>query len=95
MSDAKAGKPFTYLDNVQLQKAMRSMKAHHVLLIQDSCYSGTLFGQARAMPPVISDKYYIALYNEKSRWGMTSGNRELVADSQDNIEAIRVGKVKG
>jgi len=74
------GNPVTYLDNVQVQKAMRSMKARHVLLISDSCYSGTLFGQARTMPHVINDKYYIDLYNEKSRWGMTSGNKTPVSD---------------
>ena len=78
--DAKGGNPVTYLDNGQVQKAMRSMKARHVLLISDSCYSGTLFGQARAMPPIIDDKYYLNLYNEKSRWGMTSGNKTPVSD---------------
>ena len=78
--DATAGDPLTYLDNVQVQKAMRSMKARHVLLISDSCYSGTLFGQARGMPPVIDNTYYLGLFNEKSRWGMTSGNKTPVAD---------------
>lgn len=78
--NAKVGDPFTYLDNVQVQKSMRSMKARHVLLISDSCYSGTLFGQARSMPRVIHDKYYLSLYKEKSRWGMTSGNKTPVAD---------------
>jgi len=81
-SDARGGDPITYLDNVQVQKAMRSMKARHVLLISDSCYSGTLFGQAtRSLPPAINSKYYVSLYNEKSRWGMTSGNKTPVADS--------------
>ena len=56
------------------------MKARHVLLISDSCYSATLFGKARAMPQVIDDKYYLNLYNEKSRWGMTSGNKTPVSD---------------
>jgi len=79
--DASAGNPLTYLDNVQVQKAMRSMKARHVLLISDSCYSGTLFGHTRALPQVISERYYLDLYNEKSRWGMTSGNKTPVADS--------------
>ena len=78
--DAQGGDPVTYFDNVQIQKSMRSMKARHILLISDSCYSGTLFGQARAMPQVIDDKYYLNLYNEKSRWGMTSGNKTPVAD---------------
>ena len=48
--DAEAGNPVTYLDNVQVQKAMGNTKARHVLLISDSCYSGTLFGRGRALP---------------------------------------------
>jgi len=80
-ADAKGGDPVTYLDNVIVQKSMRSMEARHVLLISDSCYSGTMFGQARAMPPVIGKKYYLNLYNEKSRWGMTSGNKTPVSDT--------------
>jgi formylglycine-generating enzyme required for sulfatase activity len=80
-ADATAGDPVTYLDNVTVQKAMSATAARHVLLISDSCYSGTLFGQARAMPPVINDKYYLSLFNEKSRWGMTSGNKTPVSDS--------------
>ena len=79
-ADAIGGNPLTYLDNVQVQKAMKSMKARHVLLISDSCYSGTLFGKARSLPRVIDDKYYLSLYNEKSRWGMTSGNKTPVFD---------------
>jgi uncharacterized caspase-like protein len=79
-SDARGGNPVTYLDNVQVQQSMRYMKARHVLLISDSCYSGTLFGQSRAIPQVIDNKYYLNLYNEKSRWGMTSGNKTPVSD---------------
>jgi uncharacterized caspase-like protein len=79
-ADAEGGDPVTYLDNFLVQKYIRSMQARHVLLISDSCYSGTLFGQARSMPPVIGDKYYLNLYNEKSRWGMTSGNKTPVSD---------------
>ena len=86
--DAKGGDPFTYLDNVQVQNAMRAMKARHVLLVADSCYSGTLFGQARAMPPVLTDKYYLNLYNEKSRWGMTSGNKEPVSDTGTGAHSV-------
>ena len=79
-ADATGGNPLTYLDNVQVQKAMRSMKARHVILVSDSCYSGTLFGKARNLPPIIDDKYYLSLYNERSRWGMTSGNKTPVSD---------------
>lgn len=81
-SDAKGGDPVTYLDNGMVQKAIRSMKARHVLLISDACFSGTLFGgKTRKAPKVIDNNYYLSLYNEKSRWGMTSGNKTPVADS--------------
>ncbi len=78
-ADAKAGDSSTYLDNTKVQKAMKGMRARHALLISDSCYSGTLFG-SRAMPAVIDDKFYLNMYNEKSRWGLTSGSKEPVAD---------------
>lgn len=87
-ADAKGGNPVSYFDNVQIQKAMRSMKARHVLLISDSCYSGSLFGSSRAVPPVIDEKYYLRLYNEKSRWGITSGNKEPVEDSGTDGHSI-------
>lgn len=80
-ADATGGRSVTYFSNLQVQMAMRSMKARHVLLISDSCYSGTFFGKSRALPPVIDDRYYLGLYNEKSRWGMTSGNKEPVSDA--------------
>ena len=79
--DAKGGEPTTYLDNTLVQKVLNAIKARHVLLVSDSCYSGTLFGQSRALPQVIDDRYYLSLYNEKSRWGMTSGNKTPVSDA--------------
>ncbi|MDM8550047.1 SUMF1/EgtB/PvdO family nonheme iron enzyme [Desulfobacterales bacterium HSG2] len=79
-TDAEAGKPLTYLRNTEVQMAMKSMNARHVLLISDSCYSGTLFGQTRGMPTVIGERYYLSLHNKKSRWGMTSGSMEPVSD---------------
>jgi len=42
-ADATGGNPATYLDNNYVQRVMRGMKARHVLLVSDSCYSGTLF----------------------------------------------------
>lgn len=86
--DAHAGDSETYLDNTVVQKVMNSMKARHVLLISDSCYSGTLFGEARSLPPLIDDRYYMNLYNEKSRWGMTSGNKTPVSDSGSEGHSI-------
>ena len=87
-ADAIGGDPVTYLDNNYVQRVMRGMKARHVLLVSDSCYSGTLFGESRSLPPLIDDKYYLNLYNEKSRWGMTSGNKTPVSDSGSEGHSI-------
>jgi len=87
-ADAKGGDSSTYLDNTMVQKAMKGMKARHVLLVSDSCYSGTLFGEGRSLPAVIDDRYYLNLYNEKSRWGMTSGNKTPVSDSGSEGHSI-------
>ncbi len=92
-TDAVAGDPMSYLDNGQVQKAMRSMNARHVLLISDSCYSGTLFGDTRSIPPVINDKYYLGLYSDRSRWGLTSGNREPVSDLGSGKHSIFAGQL--
>jgi len=87
-ADATGGNPATYLDNDFVQRVMRGMKARHVLLVSDSCYSGTLFGEGRSLPTVIDDRYYLNLYNEKSRWGMTSGNKTPVSDSGSEGHSI-------
>lgn len=88
-SDAKGGFPGTYIDNTVIQKYIKAIKAKHVLLISDSCYSGTLFGIiSRKAPPIITDKYYLTLYREKSRWGMTSGNLTPVIDVGSNTHSI-------
>ena len=86
--DAKAGVPSTYIDNTLIQKYIKSIKAKHVLLISDSCYSGTLFGETRKIPPIITNQFYLDLYNEKSRWGMTSGNVTPVSDQGTNGHSI-------
>jgi len=79
--NAIAQDPSTYIDNTIIQNYIRAMPARHVLLVSDSCFSGTLFGQSRSVPPVIDDKYYAALFKEKSRWGITSGNLTPVTDT--------------
>lgn len=78
--NAVVSDPSTYIDNAVIQKYIRAIPARHVLLVSDSCFSGTLFGNSRSLPPVINEKYYATLFKEKSRWGMTSGNLTPVAD---------------
>jgi formylglycine-generating enzyme required for sulfatase activity len=85
--NAKGGDVSTYMDNSIIQKYIKAIPARHVFLVADSCFSGTLFGEARSLPP-INNKFYASLYKEKSRWGMTSGNRTPVSDSGSGGHSI-------
>lgn len=78
-TDARHGDVDTYLDNVLVLKEISNMKARHILLISDSCYAGTLFGETRSLPP-IGQRLYRELHDSESRWGMTSGNKHPVSD---------------
>jgi len=77
--DAKANEPATFIKNASVRDEIAAMKAKHVYLVADSCFSGTLFAQSRTMP-AFNDKFFARLYQSKSRWGLTSGMNEPVAD---------------
>lgn len=77
--EAQPKQPGTFITNASIRDYIEGMKAKHVYLVADSCFSGTLFGKARAMPP-LDDQFFSRLYAKKSRWGLTSGGTEPVAD---------------
>ncbi len=78
--------PGTFITNASIRDYINGMKARHVYLVADSCFSGTLFG-TRALPP-INDQWYSRLYQKPSRWGLTSGGKEPVADQGKNGHSI-------
>lgn len=71
--------PGTFITNASIRDYVEGMKARHVYLVADSCFSGTLFGKSRGLPP-INDQFFARLYAKQSRWGLTSGGTEPVAD---------------
>jgi formylglycine-generating enzyme required for sulfatase activity len=77
--EGKPKSPATWISNARLRDDVGSMKAKHVYLVADSCFSGTLFARSRALPP-LNDKFFLRLYANRSRWGLTSGQDEPVAD---------------
>ena len=77
-TEANPKNPGTFITNVTILDYVKGMQAKHVYLVADSCFSGTLFG-TRALPP-ITDRWFAKLYKEPSRWALTSGANEPVAD---------------
>jgi hypothetical protein len=77
--EADPKNPGTFITNSSIRDYIDGMKARHVYLVADSCFSGTLFGKSRGLPP-INDQFYARLYAKRSRWGLTSGGNEPVAD---------------
>lgn len=81
--EGKAQSPSTFISNALIRDEIASMKARHVYFVADSCFSGTLFAKSRSLPP-LNDKFFARLYANKSRWGLTSGQNEPVADQGKN-----------
>jgi tetratricopeptide (TPR) repeat protein len=67
------GAELDYLENHQLLRAISFLQAKHIFLVADACFSGSLFlGTPRG--------YIEEAESKKSRWGLSSGDLELVSD---------------
>jgi len=71
-----------WLSNSEIRNILRRCPAKHVLVISDSCFSGTLTRAVRISSPfdVDLDRYYEKLASQKSRTALTSGGLEPVDD---------------
>ena len=66
-----------YLSNDQVKSYLSRIKSFHTFLIADSCFSGTLFID-KSKEKFSGDRRD----TEPSRWGLTSGKKEIVSDGQ-------------
>jgi hypothetical protein len=78
--DGSLEEPGSWILDAAIRNYIAAMRARHVYIIADSCFSGNLFAQNRGILPPVTDKYYAKLYSKRSRWGFTSGSTEPVAD---------------
>ena len=79
-ADGSLEEPGTWILDAAIRNYIAAMRAKHVYIIADSCFSGNLFAQTRGILPPVTDRYYAKLYSKRSRWGFTSGSTEPVAD---------------
>ncbi|MEM6805874.1 MAG: caspase family protein, partial [Bacteroidota bacterium] len=72
--NAKQNERHGWLDNTRLVGILEKIKAHHILLLVDSCFSGTLFFRTKSS----ANRYDRA----PSRYVITSGSKEVVSDGK-------------
>ena len=81
--DASYEKRSKWISNQRIVDRIKATKAKHVLLVADSCFSGTLMrsGTNLQNQEQVDDKYIERLKNKKTRLVITSGGNEPVVDS--------------
>ena len=66
-----------YLSNDLVKTYLARIKSFHTFLIADSCFSGAFFAE-RSKERNLANR----VDTEPSRWGLTSGKKEIVSDGQ-------------
>ncbi len=89
--DAQASTPNTWISNRAVSDILTTMEAKHVLVIADSCYSGTMTRSSLAtfgggMPDSAWGDWVKTMVAGKSRTALTSGGVQPVADAANNSE---------
>jgi formylglycine-generating enzyme required for sulfatase activity len=76
--DAEPNNPANWVSNGDVTDVLRVMKAKHVLVVADSCYSGSLTRDLAIRAPEASDLARLA--QKRARTVLTSGGNEPVSD---------------
>jgi len=88
--DADAANPANWISNADIADMLKAMPARHVLVIADSCYSGTLMRAADAELATWTDQqsWLAKLASKRSRTALTSGGVEPVSDSGSGEHSV-------
>ena len=78
-----------WLDHRQIRSMLDSLKAKHVFLISDSCYSGVLLDARRVVNRNIDITKVPVIFNRKSRQAMSSGGNEEVDDVSEFASRLK------
>lgn len=82
--NAKQDSRVQWISNTTITDALKAMAAKHVMIVADSCYSGTLVRGIDIAPPATGterDTYLARIAQKRSRTVLTSGGLEPVSDS--------------
>jgi ankyrin repeat protein len=82
--NAKHDSRIQWISNTTITDTLKAMAAKHILVVADSCYSGTLVRGIDVVGPssgAARDTYLARIAQKRSRTVLTSGGLEPVADS--------------
>jgi len=79
-----------WIANSQIRNLIGKMKARHVALISDSCFSGDILNPSRAATPDITSAYFRDAYSRVSRQVLTSGASETVPDDSPFTRQLKL-----
>jgi hypothetical protein len=80
--DAENDNPANWVSTTDLTNSMRAMDSRHVMIVADSCYSGTLLRGVATAPRADTDRkvWLKRMVEKRSRTALTSGGLEPVTD---------------
>ena len=78
--DAEIDKSYTWIANYEVRLQLRGIPARHVLVVADSCFSGTLTRAAPDYSSIPKDRFFAEIDSSVSRKAISSGGTEPVAD---------------
>jgi hypothetical protein len=87
-------KQSNWISNNIITQYIAGMNTRHVLLIADSCFSGTLIQQSRGPVPTIDNDYFKKAYSRIARQVITSGELEAVPDSSEFAYQLKMALLK-
>lgn len=84
--DAEANHRANWLSNSDLADMLKATRAKHVLVVADSCYSGTLTRSLSVQMTVSQDLFRLA--QKRARTALTSGGLEPVEDAGGGSHSV-------
>ena len=75
--------PTAWIDNRNITDYLNvnAIKARHILMVSDSCFSGDFFRGNRGALPTVDDAFLKKAYSRSSRQAISSGGLEPVSDA--------------
>ncbi len=83
-----------WLPNTQIRGIVSRLKASHICLIADACFSGDILSSTRGISPTIDNDYFKKAYERTSRQVLTSGASEAVPDKSEFCRLLKMALEK-